>query len=721
MFHALSSGARVPQGGELAGSPASAYLESRTHQAEDRMTTALTDWTGPEGLPRFDLIGDAAILPAINAALTEAAAAWEAIAADPAPANFDNTLLPMETAEDGLDRATAVFGILADAMSTPEREVIERDLAPRLAAHGARIMTDPRLLARVEAVAADAAGLTPEQARLVEVTLRAFRRGGAGLDDAGRSRMAEIGQRLATLTTQFSQNLLRDEREFALPIPESGLGGLPDSLIAAMRAAGAARGIDGPVLTVSRSILVPFLENATDRSLREAAQKAWAARGSGAGAGRAETDNLPLVAEILALRHEKARLLGYPDFAAYRLEPEMAGDAGRVEELLRAVWGPAAERAAQDAEALTELARADGINDPLEAWDWRFYAARRTAAQHALDPEAVKSYLTLDAMIAAAFDVANRLFGLEFTPFKAPLWHPDARAWRVTRNGRLMAIFLGDWFMRPGKRSGAWCGSLQRQHKLGQGQRAIVTNFCNFTPPSAPGEPATLSWDDARTVFHEFGHALHHILSDVTHPSLSGTAVARDFVELPSQLYEHWMAVPEVLDRHARHARTGEPLPADMRDRLIAADTADAGFATLEYLQSALVDLAFHRGAPPADPMAAQARVLADLGAPAAIPMRHATPQFQHAFAGEGYASGYYSYLWSEVMDADAFAAFTETGDPFDPATARRLEQAVLARGGSAAPERLWCEFRERMPGVGPLLAGRGLASRIHPKEDTDA
>ena len=329
-------------------------------------------------------------------------------------------------------------------------------------------------------------------------------------------------------------------------------------------------------------------------------------------------------------------------------------------------------------------------------------------ADHAVDDEAIKPYLTLDGMIAAAFDVAGRLFGLTAEPITAPLWHPDVRGWRILRDGREMAIFLGDYFARPGKRSGAWCSALQMQHQLGAGQRAIVVNICNFTAP-AEGEVATLSWDEARTLFHEFGHALHHILSDVRWPSISGTSVARDFVELPSQLFEHWLEVPDILATHARHTQTGEPLDPAMLDRILAASRADTGFQTLEYLQSALVDLAFHRGPPPADPMAAQAAELARLGAPRAIPMRHATPHFAHVFAGDGYAAGYYSYLWSEVMDADAFDAFTETGDAFDPETARRLETAILSKGGLQPADELWLQFRERKPGVGALLRGRGL------------
>lgn len=673
------------------------------------MNPELIRWSGRHGLPRFDLIADEDFLPAVEEALTLARARWEAIATDPATPDFANSIEAMENTEVELDRILPVFWTLSGNVSTPEREEIGRRLAPMLASYHAAIVTDPRLLARVEAVWAARDALGPEEQRLTELARRSFLRGGAGLDAEGRQRMAEIGRRLAELTTQFSQNLLAEERASAIPVPESVLAELPGWLAGALRAAAQERGQEGAVVTVSRSLLVPFLEHAPDRAMREAAQRAWEARGTGALAGP-EADNRPLVAEILTLRHERAQLLGHESFAAWKLETEMAGTPERAEALLREVWEPALARARADEAALTALAHADGINGAIEAWDWRYYAARRRADEHALNEAEVKPYFSLDAMIGAAFDVAKRLFGLEFTPFEAPLWDAGVRAWTVSRDGQPMAVFLGDYLARPGKRSGAWCSSLQKQHRMGAGQRAIVLNSCNFVPAEA-GAPVLLGWDDARTLFHEFGHALHHFLSDVGYPSISGTSVARDFVELPSQLYEHWLTVPEVLDTHARHVETGEPLPAALRDRLIAAENADSGFATVEYLESALVDLALHDGAPPEDAMATQAQLLADLGAPAAIPARHGVPQFQHVFAGDGYAAAYYSYMWSEVMDADAFAAFEEAGGPFDAQTARRLEREILSRGGSAAPEDLWLAFRGQMPGAGPLLKGRGLAS----------
>ncbi|WP_134678899.1 M3 family metallopeptidase [Paracoccus ravus] len=673
------------------------------------MNPELTHWTGPLGLPRFDLIRDEDFAPAFDTCLQLAGAAVEAIAANPEPPSFENTVAALETAEDPLNRLCAVFFTLTGVDSNPAREDLQRQIAPRLAAHGSKVSMDPRLFDRVEAIMQDKSALAPEDLRLTELTLRGLRRAGAGLSGEARARMAAIRERLAVLSTDFAQNVLTDERDFILPIGDGQLAGLPDWLLRAMRAAARERGQQGQIVTLNRSLIVPFLEHAEDRALRETAWRAWTARGDGSGAGGAKTDNRPIAAEILQLRHERAQLLGYADFASYKLEPEMAANAANVEALLTEVWAPAKTRAERDAARFTEALRRDGINGALGPWDWRFYAERRRKAEHDLDEAAVKPYLTLDAMIGAVFDTAGRLFGLEMREVEAPLWSPDVRAWEITRDGRPMAIFLGDFFARPSKRSGAWCSSLQSQHKIGAGQRPIVVNVCNFTPPEAEGAPAYLSWDDAHTLFHEFGHALHHILSDVHWPSISGTSVARDFVELPSQLFEHWLEQPEVLDRHARHAETGAPLPADLRDRILAARNADSGFSTVEYLESALVDLAFHRGTPPADPMARQAEILAALGAPAAIPMRHATPHFAHVFAGDGYSSGYYSYMWSEVMDADAFDAFLEQGSAFDADTAAKLEKWILSKGDSMPADELWLKFRERKPGVHALLKGRDL------------
>ena len=667
----------------------------------------LAPWDTPFQLPPFAAITDDDFGPAFDAALTEARGAVQAIATNPEAPSFSNTVAALELAEATLDRVAGVFYNLAGADSNPAREALQRDLAPKMSAFSSEVLMNPALWARVKKLSAAAAtlDLAPEEARVLDLYARMFRRAGADLEGQEAERLKEVKNRLAVLGTQFSQNLLADERDWSLMLTEADLEGLPADLTAAMRAAGAERGVAGPVLTLSRSIVVPFLQYSPRRDLRETAFRAWGARGENGG----KTDNRGIAAETLRLREERARLLGYPSFAAFKLEPEMAKTPGRVRELLMAVWEPAKARALADAAELTGMMRADGINGDLEPWDWRYYAERRRKARYDIDEAEVKPFLNLDAMIGAAFACASRLFGLAFRPLDVPLYHPDARAWEVTRDGRHMAVFVGDFYARGSKRSGAWCSTMRSQRKLGEDVRPIVVNVCNFAKPPA-GQPCLLSYDDARTLFHEFGHALHQMLSDVTYPMIAGTNVARDFVELPSQLYEHWLEVPEVLAEHARHAETGAPMPQDLLDRMLAAKNADMGHATVEYVSSALVDLAFHEGAAPADPMAMQAEILAGLDAPHAIPMRHATPHFAHVFSGDGYSSGYYSYMWSEVMDADAFEAFEEAGDVFDPDTAAKLERFILSAGGSQEPEALYTAFRGRMPGVGALLKGRGLS-----------
>jgi peptidyl-dipeptidase Dcp len=488
-----------------------------------------------------------------------------------------------------------------------------------------------------------------------------------------------------------------------MELAEADLEGLPDFLVDAARSAGREKGLERPVITLSRSLIVPFLQFSPRRDLRKKAYESWVSRGAMGG----ETDNREVAAEILRLRAERAALLGYESFAAYKLETEMAKTPEAVRDLLMAVWEPAKAQAERDAARLTEMMQADGINGELEPWDWRYYAEKRRQVEHDLEEAALKPYLSLEGMIAAAFGCANRLFGLEFRALDVALYHPDCRAWEVTRNGSHVAVFIGDYFARGSKRSGAWCSAMRGQAKRPAVQDPVVINVCNF----AKGDPALLSYDDARTLFHEFGHALHQMLSDVNYESISGTSVARDFVELPSQLYEHWLEVPEVLERYATHVTTGEAMPRELLDKLLKAANFDQGFQTVEYVASALVDLAFHEGNAPADIMTKQLEILDNLGMPRAITMRHASPHFAHVFSGDGYSSGYYSYMWSEVMDADAFASFEEAGGAFDVERAKALESHILSRGGSEDAETLYLKFRGRMPGVAALLKGRGLAA----------
>jgi peptidyl-dipeptidase Dcp len=657
----------------------------------------LADWTGPFGLPDFSKIEEAHFMPAFDAALAAQEAEVEAIATNPEAPTFANTIEALERAGQQLDRVNSVFWNRAGGDTNEAVQKIEREISPRLSQHFSRQLTDPRMFARIEAISPE--GLTPEQARVLKLYTEMFERAGARLDDKGKARMQEIMGRLSELGTAFGQNVLKDEADWSMDLGEGDLDGLPASLVDAAKSEAKRQEKDGYTITLSRSSVEPFLTFSDRRDLRETAFRAWADRGEGT--------NWPLIEETVALRSERAGLLGFDSFADYKLDNQMAKTPDAVRHLLMSVWSPARAQAEREAKALQDLAAEEGANIELAPWDWRYYAEKLRKRDHDLDEGEIKPYLTLDNMIAAAFDVAGRLFGLSFAPVDMPLPHADARAWDVTRDGQHIGLFIGDYFARPSKRSGAWMSALRSQQALWEPGRPVITNTCNF----AKGDPALLGWDDARTLFHEFGHALHGLLSDVTYPFISGTSVARDFVELPSQLYEHWLGVPEVLEKHARHHETGAAMPRDLVDRIIAAENFNQGFKTVEFTSSALVDLEMHvlEDAAGFDGRAFEKDVLARIGMPAAIIMRHRTPHFQHVFTGDGYSAGYYSYMWSEVMDADAFKAFEETGDVFDKATADRLSEKVYAAGGSEPPEDAYTGFRGKLPGVEALLEQRGL------------
>ncbi|MCL5776955.1 M3 family metallopeptidase [Limibaculum sp. FT325] len=663
----------------------------------------LACWTAPFGLPPFDAIRPEHFAPAFEAAMAEHLAEIEAIATDPAAPDFSNTVEAMERAGRALGRVGAVFWNLCGSHTNPALQTIEREMAPKLAEHRSRLMLDARLFARIEAVGAE--GLDPEQARVLDLYRKMFVRAGARLEGEARERMRAILSRLATLGTEFSQNVLKDEADWSMILGADDLGGLPPFLVQAARAEAEARGAEGWAITLSRSSIEPFLTFSTRRELRERAWRAWVARGT--------ASNWPVVAEMVRLRVERAKLLGFPDFASFKLADEMAKGPDAVRDLLMRVWAPARTKAVAEAAALARLAAEEGAPPEIAPWDWRHYAEKLRKRLHDLDEAETKPYLALDSVIAAAFDVAGRLFGLSFRPVEGlTLHHPDARAWEVTRaDGSHLGLFIGDYFARPSKRSGAWMSGLRTQQGLWEPGRPVILNTCNF----AKSDPALLTWDDARTLFHEFGHALHGLMSDVRYPFISGTAVARDFVELPSQLFEHWLSVPAILSTHARHVETGAPMPADLIARIKGAETFNQGFATVEYLASALVDLEMHTltDADNFDPESFEAGVLDRIGMPSGVVMRHATPHFQHVFAGDGYSAGYYSYMWSEVMDADAFRAFEETGDPFDRDTAGRLARHVLSAGGRTPPEEAYVAFRGALPGPEALMEGRGLVEGV--------
>ena len=670
----------------------------------------LDSWTTPFGVPPFAAIETAHYRPAFEAALAAHVREIAAIAENPEPPSFSNTIDAFERSGHALDRIASVFFNLTGAHTNDELDAIETEIAPKFSRHYSAIYLNDALFARIDAIAKAApADLTDEQKRVLERYHTAFIRSGAGRPAEVKERIAAISERLASLGTNFGQNVLADEKGWMLVLDGGDdLAGLPDFLVAAAAQAASDRELPGKyVITLSRSSIEPFLQFSARRDLREQAFRAWAARGE---AGK--TDKRGIIAETIALRAEQARLLGYPTFAHFRLDDSIAKTPEAAMGLLNSVWKPARERAVVEREALQALADAEGAAIEIESWDWRFYSEKRRKAEFDLDESRLKPYLQLDKVIEAAFDTATRLFGITFTErFDIPVYHPDVRVFEVRdADGALTGIFLGDYFARPSKRSGAWMSSYRSQEKLSAEVRPIIVNVMNFAKGGA-GEPTLLSFDDARTLFHEFGHGLHGLLSNVTYPLLAGTNVARDFVEFPSQLYEHWFDRPEILRKFAVHYRTGEPIPSELLERLKASRTFNQGFATVEYVASALVDLEMHLlpDGGNLDAVAFEKKVLNDIGMPEAMVMRHRTPHFQHVFAGDGYSSAYYSYLWSETLDADGFRAFEEAGDIFDPETARRLRDFVYAAGNRRRPDEAYRAFRGRDPDPSALLEKRGL------------
>ena len=678
------------------------------------------DWTAaPHGIPPWDRLRDVDWRAAFAAAVEAHADEVEAVASRAdvpgfAP-DFGNVIGALERAGARLDRVNAGFWTLVGTCSDEALRAVELEIAPVLARHHARIWMDDRL-ARSAAQIPEA-GLSAEEARVLKLYREGFERSGAMLSGAPRARMAEIVAEQAELYATFGQNVLADESSWSLHLTEAAdLEGCPDFLRDSAAKAAQDRGLEGWAITLSRALVAPFLTFSARRDLRETAWRAWTARGTGAPVFSEATDNRRLIRRILALRAEKARLLGFDSFAAFKLAPEMAKAPDAVRGLLDRVRGPAMARAEEEAAELAALAaELDGL-EGIEPWDWRYYAEILRKRRHDLDEAELKPYLAMSAIQQAAFDVAGRLYGLEAEEIEgAALHHPSARAWAMRRNGRPLGAFIADPFSRASKRSGAWMQQMVSQHRMGNADvRPVVVNVNNFA--EAPeGEETLLTLDDARTLFHEFGHGLHGLMSNVVHPSVTGTSVARDFVELPSQIYERWLMAPEVLAEHARHARTGAPMPEALIARVKAAENYGQGFATAEYLASAYLDLELHlldeAALADLDAAAFEAGVLEKIGMPAAIRSRHAAPHFLHVFSGDGYSAGYYSYLWAEVMDADAFKAFEEAGDLFDPGVAARFAGAVLEVGGSVDPAEAYRGFRGRDPAPEALLEARGLTA----------
>lgn len=679
----------------------------------DSLNPLLQPWTGPYGLPPFDRIEAAHFEPAFAAALAEHRAELDAIAGRADAPSFANTLAAFDRSGRRLVALEHLFGTLSASASSPELQEAQRRLAAPLAAHANAIYLDAGLFARIEALheRRESLGLDAQQRRLLERVHLDFVRAGARLQGEARTRYAAMMERLAELHTRFAQNVLAEEGAYQLLLRgEAELAGLPGFVRAAARQAALDRGLSEEgvhVVTLSRSLIVPFLSFSERRDLREQAWRAWTGRGDGG-----EHDNRAVIAEILTLRNEQAALHGHASYADYALADTMAGTQSAVQRLLDQVWEPAKAAVERERAMLDEVRLAMGHADAIETWDWRYYAEKVRQQRFQLDEAEVKPYFPLDAMVAAMFDCAQRLFGLRFVAQPTVGgYHPDVKVYEVQRpDGTVRGVFVQDNFARPNKRSGAWMNALRWQARNGIDALPIILNNNNFAK-GAPGEPTLLSFDDARTLFHEFGHGLHGLLSEVEFERLSGTQVLRDFVELPSQLMEHWMADPDVLKRHARHYRTGEPIPDALLERLKAAATFNQGYETVRYCASALVDLAIHaqtqREAP--DVVAFERDTLARLGLPAATGLNHRLTHFQHLFSGNSYAAGYYVYLWAEVLDCDAYEAFVEAGDAFDAATANRLVTHILAVGNSREPGETYRAFRGRDAHVEPMLKGRGL------------
>jgi peptidyl-dipeptidase Dcp len=675
----------------------------------------LRPWSGPYGgVPPFDAVEVADFEPGLESAMQNNLAEIDRIATNPAPPTFANTIEAMERAGRPLQRVTAVYGVWSSTMNSPEFQTVERKMAPRLAAFSDKITQNTALFRRIEAIydAPDkSTALTQEQQRLAWYYHNNFVRAGARLNEADKKRVAEINERLAGLYTQFSQNVLADENDLHLVLEsEADLAGLPQSVRDAAAQAGTQKGLPGKwVITNTRSAMDPFLTFSDRRDLREKAFHLFVNRGDNGG----EHDNNEIIAEILLLRAERAKLLGYPTHAHWRLENAMAKTPERAMELMQAVWPASIARVREEVADMQALARKEGASITIEPWDYRYYAEKVRKARYDLDQNETKPYLQLEKLRDGMFWVAGELFGFDFKQvFDVPVYHPDVRVWEVTdrSNGRHIGLWYFDPYARPGKRSGAWMNAYRRQEKFETPITTIVSNNSNFVK-GAPGEPVLISWDDATTLFHEFGHALHGLSANVSYPSLSGTAVPRDYVEFPSQLLEHWLSTPEVLQRFALHYQTGKPIPQALVDRIKRASTFNEGFETTEYLAAALMDMELHLAGEepsPIDPDGFERVMLVEFGMPREIVMRHRLPHFGHVFAGDGYSAGYYSYLWSDVLTADAYGAFTEAGGPYDKAVAARLKQ-LLSIGNTVEPADAYREFRGRDPRVEALMQKRGF------------
>jgi peptidyl-dipeptidase Dcp len=671
----------------------------------------LGDWTGPAGgVPPFDQVRVADFKPALQAAMAENLAEIDKITGNTSPPNFENTIVALERSGQTFNRVSSIYGVWSSTMSSAEFQAVEREMQPKLAAFSDKIYQNAPLFARIAAVYGSMQNLTPVQQRLCWLYYTNFVRAGAKLDADAKKRVAAINERLAALFANFSQNLLADEADYALYLKdEKDLAGLPAPLRAAAHSAAVARGHDSEwAILNTRSSMDPFLTYSDRRDLREKVWRTYYSRGDNGDAH----DNKKIITEILSLRAERAKLLGYPTHAHWRVADSMAKTPENAMSLMMQVWPAAVAREHEEVADMQKIADAEQAGIKIAAWDYRYYAEKVRKARYDIEMNEVKPYLQLEKLREGMFWAAGQLYGFTFTQvYGLPVANIDVRIWEVKNaTGRHVGFWYFDPYARPGKNSGAWMSEYRSQDKLDHEVAPIVSNNTNFVKDESGG-PLLISWDDAVTLFHEFGHALHGLNSDVKYPSLAGTNVVRDFVEFPSQLNENWLSTPEVLSRFAVHYQTGKPIPPELVAKIKKASTFNQGFATVEYLASALVDMKLHlAGSATIDPDAFERATLKSLGMPEEMVMRHRTPQFAHIFSSDAYSAGYYSYLWAEVLDHDAFEAFTDAGGAYDKVVAQRLHDDIMAVGNGVDPGQAYRNFRGADPKIDGLLRARGFA-----------
>jgi len=669
-------------------------------------------WTGPYGgVPAFDQYKVADFKPAIEFAIQEKLNEIEAIANNPKAPTFDNTIAALELSGKAISRINAVYGIYRSNLSTPEFNVVDREMSPKFSEFRDKINQNKKLFTRIETLynAKESKKLTSEQQRLIWLYYTNFVREGAKLNEKDKEKVTNINQELATLFTRFSQNLLAEEHnQYIVLTTESDFDGLPVEVKNAAIAEAKERKIDAlGCIANTRSSIEPFLTFSNRRDLREKAFDIFVKRGDNGN----QNDNNTTLVSILQLRTIKAKLLGFPSFADWSLSNKMAKKPQVTLDLMLSVWEPAVEKVHQDVAEMQKIIDSEGGNFKIQPWDYRYYAEKVRKAKYDLDQNEVKPYLQLENLREGMFWVAGELFNLSFKQItNVPVYHPDVRVWEVSNKitGKIAGMWYFDPYARTGKRSGAWMNSYRDQQKLNGDVLTIVSNNCNFIK-GTENEPVLISWDDATTLFHEFGHALHGLCSNVTYPSLAGTAVARDYVEFPSQLLEHWLATPEVLNKFALHYKTNQPLPQSLVDRIEKAASFGEGFSTVETISSSLIDMKLHLATETIDPHKFEKETLDALHMPSEIVMRHRIPQFAHIFSSDGYAAGYYSYLWSDVINADAYEAFTEGKGPYDKEVAKRLYNTVFSVGNTIDNEKGYENFRGRAPKSDALMRARSF------------